>query len=635
MTAEPALLPEPQRLVRRLGNLSLRGARIEIEAGRPADAFAASLLRDELGSARKGAPEILIGDPTSFVAVKHALDAASLAPHDLATEGYLLHSSASQVVVAANTAEGVFHGVQTLIQLARGGGTGLTTPHLTIEDWPDFEMRMYFDDIARGQVSTLDDFKNIIRRLASLKINYYGIPVQDNFEFSANPAIGAGRGRLSKSDVADLVAFAGQHHVEIIPQVQSLGHMEGILSLPGYSHFREVADDPYLISPVVPGVYEFLEELIREVAEAFPCHYLVVGTDEALSLGKGASKARADELGVSALWISHVKRLREICQRLGKTAVVPFDMFDQDYYQRVWGIDAPFAPEDMRLLPRDVMAVVGDFEGNDDYPAVRRIIQAGFETALGGGIATWCRLFPRNQLARDNVASFARIGRTEGARMTFTASFGDQGADNLRELNWYGVAFFGNAAWKPDAANQDRFDHDFVTYFFGGGATDLVPVLDLLASMDDHFPMPPVEAPSVKRLHIHAWAWFYAPLYELPLVPEGEPSPGLAETEAALLDARLRLDRARSQVLRNEENLDCWDLAIDRSLHLVRRFRGIDHELVADLDRIRDRLCELWLRTNRPEGLETVRARFAAIREAYVKAIRPTGMVRHRTSRST
>src|SRR5208282_4676747 len=54
-------------------------------------------------------------------------------------QGYLLFSDKSKVVVAANSGEGLFYGVQTLRQLLRPAGKGLVCPAVEIRDWPNLE----------------------------------------------------------------------------------------------------------------------------------------------------------------------------------------------------------------------------------------------------------------------------------------------------------------------------------------------------------------------------------------------------------------------------------------------------------------------------------------------------------------
>lgn len=65
-------------------------------------------------------------------------------------DGYLLFSDKSHLIVAANTGEGLFYGVQTLRQLLRPNGKGLICPAVEIRDWPTLRRERVQDDVSRG-----------------------------------------------------------------------------------------------------------------------------------------------------------------------------------------------------------------------------------------------------------------------------------------------------------------------------------------------------------------------------------------------------------------------------------------------------------------------------------------------------
>src|ERR1700680_2506974 len=85
--------------------------------------------------------------------VRRFLARNGLQADDLVGEdGYLLFSDKSHLIVAANTGEGLFYGVQTLRQLLRPDGKGLICPAVGIRDWPTLQRRVVQDDVSRGPV---------------------------------------------------------------------------------------------------------------------------------------------------------------------------------------------------------------------------------------------------------------------------------------------------------------------------------------------------------------------------------------------------------------------------------------------------------------------------------------------------
>lgn len=69
--------------------------------------------------------------------------------------GYLLFSDRTHLIVAANTGQGLFYGVQTLRQLLRPAGKGLMCPAVEIRDWPGFESNTVRDDVSRESTPEL------------------------------------------------------------------------------------------------------------------------------------------------------------------------------------------------------------------------------------------------------------------------------------------------------------------------------------------------------------------------------------------------------------------------------------------------------------------------------------------------
>jgi hexosaminidase len=82
--------------------------------------------------------------------VRHFLARNGLrADKSVGDDGYLLFSDKSHLIVAANTGEGLFYGVQTLRQLLRPDGKGLICPAIGIRDWPTLELQHERENMSR------------------------------------------------------------------------------------------------------------------------------------------------------------------------------------------------------------------------------------------------------------------------------------------------------------------------------------------------------------------------------------------------------------------------------------------------------------------------------------------------------
>ena len=99
------------------------------------------------------------------------IDEAGAGEGDKHAQGYVLSISERAIVVRANDPDGVFYGLTTLLQISESEGHE-NIPVCVIDDWPQIQVRGHFDDISRKRISTLDDFRMIIRELGMYKINY-------------------------------------------------------------------------------------------------------------------------------------------------------------------------------------------------------------------------------------------------------------------------------------------------------------------------------------------------------------------------------------------------------------------------------------------------------------------------------
>lgn len=99
--------------------------------------------------------------------VRDFLASKGLTADSIGSQGYLLFSDQSHLIVAANTGQGLFYGVQTLRQLLRTDGPALICPPVSIRDWPGIEWSGDQGNISRGLVPTEDFMQRQTRILAA------------------------------------------------------------------------------------------------------------------------------------------------------------------------------------------------------------------------------------------------------------------------------------------------------------------------------------------------------------------------------------------------------------------------------------------------------------------------------------
>ncbi|KKN25722.1 hypothetical protein LCGC14_0881790, partial [marine sediment metagenome] len=184
-------------------------------------------------------------------------------------QGYLLISIDSQLFIESNSPQGMYYGIQTLIQLLNSNKNKLSISSLIIIDFPSLEIRGVSDDISRGQAPTIENLKKFIKNLSHFKINqYYLVYMLDMFKFKNFPDVGKSRGAYSREEIKDLLYYAKKCFVEVIPIFQTIGHWDNLLYNPNYWKYGEFPGSNSL-NIANEEIYELLDMMICELSEVF------------------------------------------------------------------------------------------------------------------------------------------------------------------------------------------------------------------------------------------------------------------------------------------------------------------------------------------------------------------------------
>lgn len=464
-----SITPTPQEVTPKSGNFKIT-SQTKIILGEGAlgeDTFAAEQINAQLKEFKQAGLKIVkeasvkklmsnyifIGSPASRSAKQWLTSKkVSLDPH-MKDEGYILSADKNGVVIIAESPRGRFYGVMSLCQMMERAQKNISVPHVLIRDWPLQAVRGITDDLSRGQVSTMENFKKIIRFLARYKLNVYSPYIEDIFVFKNYPAIGKGRGELTAAEMKALDAYAKQYYVELIPIFETLGHWENILLMPEYVKYAEFSG-AHTVNVSDEAVYTMLDEMIGELADAFSSPYFNMAADESWDVGLGVNKGRVAASDLATVHAEHYKRVFEIIKKHGKKPMMYGDII----------LDRPAILE---KIPKDVVIVDWHYSVADFYPSTVTFKSAGFPYIVSPAVWNFTGPFPSHVNTLNNIQNFNRDGYLNGSLGLLTSSWNDYGGEALRELNYYGYAWTAECAWQPLKANLADFNKQFFADFFG------------------------------------------------------------------------------------------------------------------------------------------------------------------------
>ncbi len=234
-------------------------------------------------------------------------------------EGYQLRIADSGITIKATRPAGLFYGMQTLLQLLSDlqffNNTQKTwnLPALEINDAPSFSYRGLHLDVSR-HFFPVPFIKKWIDLISTYKLNTFHWHLTDaggwRLEIKKYPALtqkGAWRteidwrkwwndgdrsyarendanaygGYYTQNEVKEIIQYAADRHIRIIPEIEMPGHSEEVLAAyPALSCFGKNGKNGEFCAGK-EETFEFIENVLQEVIDLFPSEYIHIGGDEA------------------------------------------------------------------------------------------------------------------------------------------------------------------------------------------------------------------------------------------------------------------------------------------------------------------------------------------------------------------
>ncbi|WP_207424644.1 beta-N-acetylhexosaminidase [Desertivirga brevis] len=232
-------------------------------------------------------------------------------------DGYELAIDSKGVTIKGGSAAGVYYGIQTLKQIIANNSRGrIAIPCLSIVDHPRFAWREFMFDEAR-YFKGKQVVKQLLDEMALLKMNIFHWHLTDNtgwrLEIKKYPLltkVGGKRdsseikingirgfydgkahsGFYSQKDVAEIIRYAAERHITVIPEIDIPGHTSAAIAAYPWLGSSSVpitvpfsfANQPNVLKVSDPRVRGFVEDVLDEVIRLFPSQVIHVGGDEVL-----------------------------------------------------------------------------------------------------------------------------------------------------------------------------------------------------------------------------------------------------------------------------------------------------------------------------------------------------------------
>ncbi len=327
------------------------------------------------------------------------------AKKELGDEGYIIEVTPTLVTIRATNEKGLFYGVQSLLQLLPAEifnkkqvqGIDWIIPCQKIEDKPKFAWRSFMLDSGR-QYQTSGFIKKYLEQMAMLKMNYFHWHLTEGqgwrIEIKKYPKltkigsqVAKGKeqqGFYTQSEIKDIVAFAKELHITVVPEIDVPGHSEAALTAyPELTCLKKAPESVMGFSSHIfcggnEKTYDFLEDIFSEVCDLFPSEYIHIGGDEAPKADWKKCSACQSKIKDEGLNDTHdlqlyfTKRLANFLKTKNRKAICWGDVVYHD------GIE----------LPDNVVVYWWNWRGHKDL-ALKNAIKRGHQVICGTNYYTY------------------------------------------------------------------------------------------------------------------------------------------------------------------------------------------------------------------------------------------------------
>lgn len=352
-----------------------------------------------------------------------------------------------------------FRGLATLVGWINDGITEKTE---TLN--PLFSLNGSMVDVSRNAVMNLSTVKFMMRKMALMGMNAFMLYTEDTYEIKERPYFGYMRGRYTAEELKELDSYALTLGIELIPCIQTLGHLSTALRWAATAPYKDTQD---VLLVGEEETYRLIEDMIRTVANTFTSKRIHIGMDETHSLGTGQSLDKNGYHPREELFFEHLNKVAKLAEKYGLQPMMWSDMFFRlagkglenfrDYDPRV-----VFPDGIADNIPQNVQQVFWDYYRPDEefYTTnIEKHRKLGNNTMFAGGIWMWSSHCPLFSHSIANSVPALEACRKKGIREV-VATVWHNGSESSLILSLALLAIYA------DYDYQGGYHHDSVASCF-------------------------------------------------------------------------------------------------------------------------------------------------------------------------
>ena len=397
-------------------------------------------------------------------------------------QGYSLTINETGITVEYKDDKSALYSIVTLKQLLFQRQSAL--PYVTVtDDHPDLLGRMFFLDVARNRIPSMNTLKQLIDDMVDMKMNQFEMYMEGQpFQYATYPDTWKyNLGAYSPEDIQELDAYCKERMIDLIPNQNTYGHMYKWSAVKSLKNIRELL---YLsssdsINLFHPETVEFLKSNFDDLLPNYSSEYFHINCDEPHTTGTGQSKLapqNADLLKDLESDNSHLVAFAK-CKIYLRSVKIIYDLvIDRSFIPIIAGdIITNYANEQKHPgfseyiidfikteMPELTIANWMYMKGDPDFWETFNGIFNDNQIPYFVQPASWAwgTIIGRTSFAEQNIEESIYSGIKHGALGVMMSDFGDWGNANNLTASYYGFTYAAGLAWCYDNNIKSSFDYN-------------------------------------------------------------------------------------------------------------------------------------------------------------------------------
>ncbi len=321
-----------------------------------------------------------------------------------------------------------------------------------ISETPFLRLNGAMVDMSRNVVMNAETVKFMMRKMALMGLNCYMLYTEDTYEIEGRPYFGYMRGRYTKAELKELDAYALSIGIELIPCIQTLGHLATHLKWGAASKYKDT-DNCLLVG--AEETYKLIDDMLRTCKECFTTNRIHVGMDETADLGKGKYLKLHGLRPMKDIYLEHLNKVTEMCTSYGLRPMMWSDMVIEIASEHlenplIYDPRAVVTDELKALIPKEMQMVFWDYyHDNEDFYGdnLKNHQEIDKGTMFAGGIWNWSGYGPLFSVS-FNYSYPALDACLKAGVSECIATIWINGAENNLLLGIAGLAWYADYGYK-------------------------------------------------------------------------------------------------------------------------------------------------------------------------------------------